>query len=858
MRFLTLSKACALPCLPVLIVAAVLALAAGCGPGRRTFSTLNQTGDTGLHAHDSVRVACPAPDTSSTSDSETSVDTAEADDEDTVYGNPADLIDEAKSDCDAGNFPAADSILKEAVRAIESIDQGAEGGSERIPSSRYFDEIAVIYKEQMPASYAVPEDIAMAVFQRQMMRSIDSMNVLPPDSISLAAIACQKGLDYDVPMVWNRRVQRALSFYIHNRENTVDRWFSRALYYLPLMKKMFADSGLPKDLAYLPLIESGFNPLAYSYANASGIWQFIASTGKIYGLKRSFWVDERRDPIRSTEAAIGYLRKLFGDFGHWHLALAAYNCGENGVSHCIARNKTNDYWNLKRLPKQTKNYVPCYLAALTIAKNPKCFGVTMPPIDPLPLDTVHTADCISLNDIADGLAVDRDTLKKMNPHILRWCTPPDTGALLYLPAGRKRSWNGFLAQLPPEKRVRWYRCEIKRGDDVESLARQYNVPSDALVTINRITAPRLTPGHHLFIPVSAVPLAQGVAYPPPPESEIKALDLPDYEFSGVSIRYRVHSGDFLGRIARHYHVSVTQLCRWNHITGHALLRPGRLLVVSRPQPQVETTPPPVFAQAPATGPQQTLPVVVQTPQGVVQVPVVVQVPMVVQAPQGPTHVVEIGETPFSISRKFNIPLKELATLNGLNLAHPNIKIGQTLQLPPTTVRTVSSDTVKNDTQVAGPQTPLAPARESNEATKRTDSVAASAPAAPLQPPAAAVQKPKGFLYVVATGEDVFRISLRYSVSVDSLMSANHLTDVLLVHAGDTLLIPAAHDTVLNPGVPPSQADVIYYKVKDGDTLTRIAAEFGVPIDNLYKDNKLNPDTVLTPGKVIRVVRAGGL
>lgn len=183
--------------------------------------------------------------------------------------------------------------------------------------------------------------------------------------------------------------------------------------------------GQPQDLAYLPLIESGFNPVAYSYANASGIWQFIASTGKLYGLKKSFWADERRDPIKSTQAAAMYLKKLFGDFGHWDLALAAYNCGENGLARSIARSRSNDFWTLKRIPNQTKNYVPFYLAALTIAKNPKCFGVKIPDTLAPPPDTVVVSDCISLSDIASGLGIDPDSLKKMNPHIMRWCTPPD-------------------------------------------------------------------------------------------------------------------------------------------------------------------------------------------------------------------------------------------------------------------------------------------------------------------------------------------------------------------------------------------------------------------------------------------------
>jgi membrane-bound lytic murein transglycosylase D len=837
-----------------LFAMAVLALSPACSSTRSHAPTLVSPAGPAHHPHDTTAAPTRGKVVAAAADSLALADSSGAGEEDTVYETPADLIEEAKSNCDDKDFAAADSTLKQAIHLIEAMDQVAEGtGAERQPSSRYFDEIAAIYKEKMPPPYTMPEEIAMAVFQGQIMRSIDSLNEAP-DSASLAALSCQKGLEYDVPMVVNKRVQRALSFYIHNRDITIDRWFSRASYYLPLMKKMFADSGLPKDLAYLPLIESGFNPLAYSYANASGIWQFIASTGKLYGLKRSFWIDERRDPIRSTEAAIGYMRKLYGQFGDWHLALAAYNCGENGVSHCIARYKINDYWHLKRLPKQTRNYVPFYLAALTIAKNPKCFGVVMPATDTLPLDTVHVKECISLSDIAAGLNIRPDSLQKMNPHILRWCTPPDSaGGLLYLPAGKKKAWNAFLAQLPPEKRVRWYRYEIKHGDDIAGVGSKYNVPADALAAINRIGSAQLVPGHHVFIPVSLAPLPPTVAYALPPESEIKALDLPDYEYSGVALRHRVRPGDNLGRIARHYHVSIVQLCRWNHVTGRTLLRPGRILVVSRPQPPVESQPPPALAKA---APVQTpspaaAPALTPAPaQAAGPAPAVAIAPA--QPPAGGTHVVQIGETPFSISRKNNISIKDLAALNGLDMAHPTVKIGQTLVLKPQSAPPVfppaKTDSARLDT--AARKTALL-AQKIAAAAGKPDT---GAPPARAQ---VALQNARRF-HVVAKGEDVFRISIRYGVSIDSLLSVNRIADPLLVHAGDTLVIPPGKDPAVSAPPEPSRAGVIYYKVKDGDTLLGIAAEFGVSVDSLYKVNKLAPDTVLIPGKVIRVVKASGM
>ena len=760
------------------ICTCLLVFAAGCASTRNVRSALSV-------AHGKK----PAIDTIARNTAGTTgiSDTLEEASGDTSLGDPADLIEEAESYIADSDFVAADSTLKAAVRAIQTGGEAPDSSEALSVSSGLIDEIAALYKTKMPVSYKVPEDIGLAIFQRQMMHSLDSINLATPDSAALAALTCQENSLslYDVPMVWNQRVRRALYFYLKNRDNTVDLWFQRAVRYLPSMKAMFADSGLPRDLAYLPLIESGFNPLAYSYANASGIWQFIASTGKLYGLKRSFWIDERRDPTRSTQAAVMYLKKLFGDFGHWHLALAAYNCGENGLARSIARSKSHDFWSLKRLPNQTKNYVPFYLAALTIAKNPKCFGVIVHDSGSPPIDTIRINNCISLSDIATGLNIDPDTLKKMNPHILRWCTPPDaSNTVLYLPAGAKRAWPSFYSGLPPEKRVKWVRYRIKKGDTPEGLAQEYNVPVNALRSINRLAQTRIVPGHFLFVPMSDAPLGPDAAYSLPPEPEIKALDLPDYEFSGIAVHHRIRAGDNLGRIARRYHVSIGQLCRWNHVTGRTILRPGRTLLVSRPQPIIETALAPARVVSPDTS-HAALAKVIAAPvpapaapridSDTVRAKSVASVPApVLVVSSSVTHTVQIGETVFSLSRKYGVSLEEFASLNGLDLAHPVIKIGQVLKV----------------TRAEG----------------ASPSTAASAA--------------------------VVRDTAAY--------------------------VPASSETTAVDSVTPPRERIVYYTVKQGDSLWRIATTFGVPVDTLYKNNNIGPDSVLAPGKVIKVVTTPGI
>jgi membrane-bound lytic murein transglycosylase D len=859
-----------------MLLVPLLLLAAGCAlTGKRnTVLPPTQKAAADKQRGKTATVPAAAGATASLTNAITSKDSAASQDSGAV-ADPEWLIEQAKSLCAGKEFAAADSALRRAVRSIETIDADNEGNEEWFPSTRYIDDIVSIYSTQMPPQFPLPEDIALTALQRQMGKSLDSISIMPAESLALAGAACVNGTAYDVPMVWNDRVQRALLFYLKNRKYSVDRWFYRANYYLPVMRKMFADSGLPKDLAYLPLIESGFNPLAYSYAHASGIWQFIASTGKLYGLRHSYWLDERRDPIKSTTAAIRYLKKLYGDFGDWHLALAAYNCGENGVSYAINRCKHNDFWRL-RLPLQTRCYVPFYLAAVTLAKNQRLFKVDKPAVsDTFSLDTVHVNDCIALSDIAQGTGIPLDTLRSMNPQFLRWCTPPDvTDAVLYLPKGQAVTFREFSAALPQAKKIRWCRYEIKQNDNIPKIAKEYRIAANAVKEINRLKTDKLTAGHFLFLPEPGTLTDSSVATLPPLSAS------PDDDDFSDATQYIIKKGDSISKIARMFHVSYTQLYRLNHITNRTLLYPGRLLLI-RSSPRSAPAAAPVAVKQPADS-----------------------------LMSGAFYVVRSNDCPIGIATRAGITLNDLISWNRLDPRAPMVHPGDTVRirnpaadtlasvkknLPPDSAALARKDTLgrkpiavaqkdsgSNWAALLQEKTDSASLRHDTIAgLKRDASTAAAKPLpaghvatiAPLPGPSmpdwtAALDDggkhnrsaPKGApppqrrYYIVKPGDNLFRIAKELSVRLQALASINHLHRNDFVHPGDSLIIPPGG------GMTPERGKerIVFYKVKDGDTLRRIAATFGISLEDLSRFNHLHPDSALAPGKVIKVKKAGSL
>lgn len=294
---------------------------------------------------------------------------------------------------------------------------------------------------------------------------------------------------FDSNGVASRAVEKNLGLFSMRIKDKFSLWLSRSGKYLDMMKEILRKKDVPEDIVFLSLIESGFNPYAYSIARAVGPWQFIASTAKRYGLEINWWKDERRDPIKSTEAAADYLKDLYEMFGSWNLAMAAYNAGEGKILRALQRSKADDYWALldtKHIRNETKDYVPKFIAASLIASNPEDFGFEdIQYNQPMSYDEVELDSPIDLSVAADCAGTDLDVIKKLNPELRRWCTPPDAPLYtLRIPEGTKDTFLNKLAATPEEERFTIERFTVKKGDTFKKISQRTGIPESVILSLN--------------------------------------------------------------------------------------------------------------------------------------------------------------------------------------------------------------------------------------------------------------------------------------------------------------------------------------------------------------------------------------
>ena len=378
--------------------------------------------------------------------------------------------------------------------------------------------------------------------------------------------------DGHIPLVRNKQVDQFITYFTTAKgRKQFAIWMKRYEEYKDLILPILKKHEMPEELMVLAMIESGLNPKAYSRANASGMWQFIYSTGKNYGLKRDWYIDERRDPIKATGAACEYLKDLNEQFDNWYLALAAYNCGSGRISRASKLHQTYDFWQMHSLPRESRNYIPYYLAAAIIMKDPEKYGFTIPKVKPFSYEEVvleHSADLAVLSRVA-GIKV--KTLRKYNPELRQSATPADNPYLLKLPKGKKEQFLERWNSIPESERFapQFIVHRVRYGESLWTISKKYGASIHDIAAVNKIrNRHKIKVGNKLKVPLKGGVLRTwGTKDNGGPSGHYK-------------VTYKVKRGDTLGQIAEDYKSKASKIRRWNGLKyGSSLIYPGQKLKI---------------------------------------------------------------------------------------------------------------------------------------------------------------------------------------------------------------------------------------------------------------------------------------
>ena len=389
--------------------------------------------------------------------------------------------------------------------------------------------------------------------------------------------------DFDIPVVVNDAVVRWMEYFTGSGRKWYGKWLSRSGKYWPMMHAKLDAAGLPRDMVFLSMIESGYATHAYSSAAAVGLWQFMPGTAKGYDLRVDWWVDERRNPELATDAAIEYLTYLHKRYDHWYLAWAAYNAGPTRVSRGIRTHNTRDFWTLSKknsFRAETDNYVPKLLAAAIIGKHPERYGFGgIEPMDPMAHETVTVSANVGIDVLAKCAGVTVDEFRALNPQLRRWALPPSPARqMVHVPTGQSKRFLAALDKVPTQQRLTHKRHTVRSGESLGTIARQYGVSAKSIQTVNKLRNPnRIAVGQNLVIPVAGHESAsRSLAATSGGKPQAKRPQT-----------HAVRSGQTLSGIAKRYGVRVSDLKRWNGIENANRIRPGQRLKLygAAPGPQ---------------------------------------------------------------------------------------------------------------------------------------------------------------------------------------------------------------------------------------------------------------------------------
>jgi membrane-bound lytic murein transglycosylase D len=385
---------------------------------------------------------------------------------------------------------------------------------------------------------------------------------------------------FSLPVEIREEVVREIHFLTRNRKDFMEGSLGRMAMFEEMILAKLRERNMPEDLIYLSLVESGFKVRAYSVASASGLWQFIASTGTRYGLKVDWWVDMRRHPEMATDAALDYLSDLYSEFGDWQLAMAAYNCGEGRVRRLIRQTGSRSFWDLP-VPRETRHYVPRILAAAIVGRYREHYEINVVPEKRDAFDTLTVFHPIPLSEIASSLGTPESEIRQLNPELRRWVTPPNAAQYtVRLPAGSRERFALAYAQMDKSKLVGWTHHRVRAGENLSVIARQYGVTVAAIRSSNNLRSDLLRVNTNLVIPVppgasGTQGRASAAVASAPTRAPVARTAVPAN--TPAARYYEVRRGDNLYDISRRLGVSVSNLQEWNDLSNTSLIRVGQKL-----------------------------------------------------------------------------------------------------------------------------------------------------------------------------------------------------------------------------------------------------------------------------------------